>query len=275
MTVENLMNEKNILLKVRNPFIVAFSSCFQDEKNLYYVMEYCKGGPITKYLSKQRNFSEPIVQFYAAEVVLALKALHVDYDVIYRDLKPDNILLAEDGHIKLTDFGLSVIGKKFSMTGCGTPEYIAPEILAQVPHTKMVDYWSLGCMLFLFLYGRFPFFDRNTNVQFAKIRKGHFTFPDHPKVSDDAQDFIRKLLQLSPQKRLGYNGIQELMNHPFFFGVDWADVAAKRLKPPLHPTEPKLKQETTDFSFPTNVKVQGFTHEELTLPANAVHPEIG
>lgn len=130
MTVENVMNEKKILLKVRNPFIVAFSSCFQDEKNLYYVMEFCKGGPITKYLAKQKHFAEQVVQFYAAEVVLALKALHYDYDVIYRDLKPDNILIAEDGHIKLTDFGLSTIGKKFSMTGCGTPEYIAPEILA-------------------------------------------------------------------------------------------------------------------------------------------------
>lgn len=267
MTVENVMNEKKILLKVRNPFIVAFSSCFQDEKNLYYVMEFCKGGPITKYLAKQKHFSEQVVQFYASEVVLALKALHYDYDVIYRDLKPDNILIAEDGHIKLTDFGLSTIGKKFSMTGCGTPEYIAPEILAQVPHTKMVDYWSLGCMMFLFLYGRFPFFDRNTNVQFAKIRKGHFTFPERPKVSQEAQDFIRKLLQLSPQKRLGYNGIQELMSHPFFYGVNWADVAAKRVKPPIQPSEPKIKEEGPDFSFPTNVKVEGFTQEENTLTA--------
>lgn len=265
MTVENVVNEKNILLRARNPFIVTFTSSFQDEKNLYYVMEYCKGGPITKYLAKQKHFSESVVQFYAAEVVLALKALHYDFDVIYRDLKPDNILIADDGHIKLTDFGLSVIGKKYSMTGCGTPEYIAPEILLHQPHTKMVDYWSLGCMLFLFLYGRFPFFDKNTSVQFDKIRRGHFQFPERPRVSEEAQDLIRKLLQLSPKNRLGANGIQDLMNHPFFHNVNWADVAAKRTRPPISPTEPRLKDEIGEFSFPTNIKVPDFTYEADTV----------
>lgn len=261
MTLENVMNEKNILLKVRNPFIVTFSSSFQDEKSLYYLMEYCKGGPITKYLVKQKHFSEPIVQFYTAEIVLALRALHYDYEVIYRDLKPDNVLMTEDGHIKLTDFGLSVIGKKFSMTGCGTPEYIAPEILNHSPHTKMVDYWSLGCMVFLFLFGKFPFYDKNTTLQFEKIKKGHFVFPVSPRVSEEAKDFIRKLLQINPQKRLGFLGIQDLMNHPFFNGINWADINAKKVKPGIQIVEMKLKEEHGEFSFPTNIKVQGFTYE--------------
>lgn len=125
----NIMNEKNILLKVSHPFIVKFVSCFQDHKNLYYVMEYCKGGSIGKYLRQFGYFSEDVAKLYICEIVLALKALHFEYKIIYRDLKPDNCLLSDDGHIKLTDFGLSTIDKKYSITGCGTPEFIAPEIL--------------------------------------------------------------------------------------------------------------------------------------------------
>lgn len=129
-------------------------------------MDYAKGGSISKYLQIYHFFNENIAKFYAAEILLGLKALHFEYKVIYRDLKPDNCLLSEDGHIKLSDFGLSTIGKKFSTTGCGTPEFIAPEILNHLPHNWMVDYWSFGCLLYLFLYGKYPFYNEDLDRQY-------------------------------------------------------------------------------------------------------------
>ena len=261
ITIENVMNEKNILLKVNNPFIIKFYSSFQDDKNLYYVMEYAKGGSITKYLQKQKTFAESVVRYYSAEILLGLKALHYEYDVIYRDLKPDNILLAEDGHIKVTDFGLSTIGKKYSTTGCGTPEFIAPEILNHLPHSRMIDYWSFGCMLFLFLYGRYPFYDDDIKKQYEKIKKGHFTFPEKPNVSQDAKNLIKGLLKISVTKRLGFNGIEEIMEMKFYNSLNWNDLYNKKNAPPLQIIESKLKEEGFEFSPITNIKVENFTYD--------------
>lgn len=213
------MNEKNILLSVHHPFIIKFYSSFQDHKYLFFVMEYAKGGPINKYLVRSKPFSEDIVRFYSAEIILALQALHQTYNVMYRDLKPENILLTETGHIKLTDFGLSTIGKQQSTHGCGTPEFIAPEILKLEPHTKLVDYWSLGCIIYLFLYGKSPFYDPKVKVMYEKIKKGKYVFPEKPHVSKDAKDLIKGLLKLRPTDRLGAKGIEEIKKMEFYNDV--------------------------------------------------------
>ena len=263
ITLENVMNEKNILLTVNHPFIIKFYSCFQDEKNLYYVMEYAKGGSISKYLQKQKYFSESVVRFYSAEILMALKALHFDYKVIYRDLKPDNCLLSEDGHIKLSDFGLSTIGKKYSTTGCGTPEFIAPEILNHLPHNRMVDYWSFGCLLFLFLFGKYPFYDEDLPKQYEKIKKGHFVFPEKPFVSPEAKTLIKGLLKVNITKRLGFNGIEEIMGSKFYSTINWNDIYNKKIPAPIAISESKLKDDKPEFSPVTNVKVVGFTFEPI------------
>jgi serine/threonine protein kinase len=263
ITLDNVMNEKNILLTANHQFIIKFYSCFQDEKNLYYVMEYAKGGSISKYLEKQNHFSESVVRFYSAEILMALKALHLDYRVIYRDLKPDNCLLSEDGHIKLTDFGLSTIGKKYSVTGCGTPEFTAPEILNLLPHNRMVDYWSFGCLLYLFLFGTYPFYDDDLPKQYEKIKKGQFVFPEKPFVSQEAKTLIKGLLKVDITKRLGFNGIEEIMVHKFYSEINWNDIYNKKIPAPLTVSESKLKEELPDFSPVTNIKINGFTFEQL------------
>lgn len=261
ITIENVMTEKRILQKVNNPFIIRLNCSFQDERNLYYVVEYAKGGTITKYLKKQKYFSEDIVKFYSGEIILALKSLHVEHRVIYRDLKPDNVLIGEDGHLKLTDFGLSTIDKSFSITGCGTPEFIAPEILNNKPHSRMVDYWSFGCLLYLFLFGIYPFYDPEMSKQFDRIKKGQYVFPEEPKVSQEAKNLISKLLKVDTDERLGSKGIGEIMTSSFYSEIDWDDLYQKKNDPPLKAIESKLKEDGFEFSPATSIRVENFSFD--------------
>jgi protein-serine/threonine kinase len=263
LTLNNVMNEKNILLTVNHPFIVKFFSCFQDEKNLYYVMEYAKGGPISKYLHKQTFFSENVVRFYSAEILLALKALHDDYKVIYRDLKPENCLLSEDGHIKLIDFGLSTIGRINSNSGCGTPEFVAPEILNHQPHNKMVDYWSFGCLIFLFLFGKYPFYHEDLKRHYELVKRGDFVFPAKPFVTPEAKSLIKGLLKVNISKRLGFKGIDEIMGNEFYSSVNWSDLYNKKITAPLTTTESQFKEDIPGFSPDTNIRVVNFTFEPI------------
>lgn len=263
LSLSNILSEKKILIEVNSPFVINFTHSFQDERNLYFVMEYCRGGSLSKYLKEQRHFEEPLARFYLCEIVMGLKALHEEHQVIYRDLKPDNILLTEDGHIRLADFGLSVIGKKFSQTGAGTPEYIAPEILNMLPHTKMVDYWSLGCVAYVMLAGKFPFFHEKRKVQFSMIVRGKFTYPDKPVISKEARSLISGLLVVNPSMRLGFKGTAELMSHPFFRGVDWEKVKRREQRPPLQTSEQTVRVDHSgQGSLPTDYRVAGFTYEE-------------
>ena len=262
VTLNNIMTEKAILQKVSHPFIVKFSSCFQDCKNLYYVTEYCRGGSIQKYLSRVGFFSEKTSVFYTCEILLALKAMHHEYRVIYRDLKPENCLVGDDGHVKLTDFGLSTIGKKFSITGCGTPEFMAPEILKSQPHNRMVDYWSLGCLLFLFLYGRHPFYDRDLQSLFSKIKAGKFTFPETPFVSEEIKELIKGLLKVNVSKRLGFRGIEEIFEARCFSGVNWNDIYNKRQSAPIKVEEETLAEERdVEESLKIGQQIVGFTYD--------------
>lgn len=271
LSLDNVLSEKQILIEVKSPFVVSITHCFQDEKSLYFVMEYCKGGSLAKYLKERKYFSELLTRFYLSEILMGLKALHEDNQVIYRDLKPDNVLLGEDGHVKLADFGLSVIGKNFSRTGTGTPEYIAPEILSGVPHSRMVDFWSLGCMAYVMFFGKFPFYHDKRKVQFDIIMKGKYSYPDKPEVSREAKSLIAALLVVNPSGRLGYKGVQEVMDHAFFRGVDWEKVKSRQEKPPLNTTEDELIRESLEvLSMTVDYPVQGFTYEAHSpVPAAA------
>ncbi|CAK80406.1 unnamed protein product (macronuclear) [Paramecium tetraurelia] len=205
--VEHTMLEKSVLIRSQNPFVVKLKYSFQTDQKLYFVMELVTGGQLAKVLGRQREkrFTQFQAQFCAAEIVLALQYIHETLKVIYRDLKPDNVLVTSDGHLKLTDFGLSKQYDSQDMkffTFVGTPEYIAPEILLKSGHNSSVDWWSLGILLYEMLVGYTPFRDRSNNLRVIenKIIQNELVFPDF--ISTEAKDFISQLLNKDPYQRL-------------------------------------------------------------------------
>lgn len=178
--VEHTKTENSVLKYVHHPYIVGCTKAFQTADKLFFVLDYCAGGELFFHLGKVGRFEEPRAKFYAAQITLALAYVH-SMDIVYRDLKPENVLLDEAGNIRLTDFGLSKEGVKDHSTGatsfCGTPEYIAPEVLLRQGHGRAVDWWSLGALLYEMLTGLPPFYSRNREVMFEKIMKAQLTFP--------------------------------------------------------------------------------------------------
>ena len=181
------------------------------------------------------RFSEQHAQFYAACVVLALECLH-SHDVVYRDLKPENVLIDAAGYAKLTDFGLSkeqLCGSQLTNTACGTPEYLAPEVLLRQGHGRAVDWWSLGCLVYEMLVGLPPFYTDMKGEMFRRILQEDPYVPQ--EVSPLAQHFIRSLLLKDPVRRLGAQGAAEVKNHPWFAQLDWDQLFAKQVSPPFIP----------------------------------------
>jgi len=185
------------------------------------------------------TFPEVRARFYASEITLALGYVHT-LDVVYRDLKPENVLLDERGHVRLTDFGLSKEGIRLNASGahsfCGTPEYLAPEILNRQGHGRAVDWWSLGALLYEMLTGLPPFYHANREKLFEKIRSAELTYPQY--LSRDATGILQGLLTRDPERRLGSGAsdVAELQGHPFFTSLDWEELAQGRLAPPWEPT---------------------------------------
>ncbi|KAI8800384.1 camp-dependent protein kinase [Cladochytrium replicatum] len=232
--VEHINSEKQILGCIRFPFIVNMICTFQDEKNLYIVMEYVPGGELFSHLRRAGRFTNDMTRFYAAEIVLAIEYLH-SMDIIYRDLKPENLLLDERGHIKITDFGFAKKVEDRTWTLCGTPEYLAPEIIQSKGHGKAVDWWALGILLFEMLAGYPPFFDDNPFGIYEKILAGKLVFPSH--IEPGAKDLIKKLLTADRTKRLGNlkAGSEDIKKHKWFRGVDWSVLIAKEVAAPIQP----------------------------------------
>ncbi|KAL0211331.1 hypothetical protein P9112_009629 [Eukaryota sp. TZLM1-RC] len=235
--VEHTRTEREVLQRIRHPFIVPLHYAFQTKEKLYMVMDYISGGELFFHLKNEVRFSEDRVRLYAAELVLVIEYLH-SLNVIYRDLKPENILLGTDGHICLTDFGLSkahVIGDKDASTFCGTPEYLAPEILKDSGHGKNVDWWSLGTLLYEMLTGLPPFYSQNQSLMYKRILHSELTFPHF--LSSSAKSLLTGLLQRDVAKRLGTgeNGASNIKNHRFFEGVDWDGLLKKEVKMPFIP----------------------------------------
>jgi serine/threonine protein kinase len=243
--VEHINSEKQILAGVRHPFIVnlyvaysLYKLCrfctFQDETNLYMLMEYVLGGELFTHLRRAGRFSNEVTRFYAAEIVLALEYLH-SRDVVYRDLKPENLLLDKEGHVKITDFGFAKRVEDRTWTLCGTPEYLAPEIIQSKGHGKAVDWWALGILTFEMLAGYPPFFDDNPFGIYEKILAGRIQFPTHFHVH--AKDFIRRLLTADRVQRLGNlrGGAGDVKRHKWFRGVDWDGLKARTVRSPIQP----------------------------------------
>ena len=254
--------ERDLMVKINCPFIVNIKSAFQDSTKLYMVSEFMQGGDMFFHMHDGQIviFNNEKTKFYILELVLAIEFLHKK-NMIYRDLKPENILLDEKGHVKLTDFGLSKIldeDNEKTFTICGTPQYLAPEVLLKKGYDKAVDWWSLGCVMYEMLSGRLPFcIKRGMKLSQRIYEKG----VDYPKnITKEAQDLIQKLLVVDPQKRLGQgpNGSEEIKNHPFFKGVNWDDAWKRKIKPPFIP---KLKNDTDLKYFDTM-----FTDEPINGP---------
>ncbi len=236
--VANTKVERKILEVVCHPFIVRLHYAFQTSQKLYFVCEYMAGGEIFYHLRKEGCFSEERTKLYICEIILALEYLHKK-GIIYRDLKPENILLDKDGHLKLTDFGLSKIlsdenSNNRTFTICGTPEYLAPEVLSGSGYDKSVDWWSLGALMFEMLVGFSPFKENKRKLDIKVYGK---PLVRHQKFSERAFSLIQSLLQIDPAKRIGSSvtDSEEIKNHPFFENINWANVYNKSISPKFKP----------------------------------------
>jgi len=233
---QHTINERILLSKMNNPFLVKLYCCFQDNEHLYFIMEFIQGGELFFHLHRETRFDDEKTSFYIAELILALDFLHKN-KVIYRDIKPENILLDVEGHIKLTDFGLSRMccsKNEKVFTICGTPFYIAPEILENKGYNNSVDWWSLGCLMYEMLVGKPLFNFNNINININEYKK---PLQLSAGFSDEAKDLITKLLDLDPKKRIGAgpNGVEDLKKHPYFKGIDWKELENKNVKAPFVP----------------------------------------
>ena len=219
--------ERDVLSYMRHPFIVNLNYAFQTQTKLFLILDFCPGGDLGKLIAQERRFSEDRARMYCAEILLALKDLH-KRDIIYRDLKPDNVVLDDDGHALLTDFGLSKEGvlevSKGAKSFCGSIAYLAPEMLRRVGHGKSVDWYLLGVLLYEMLVGTPPYFSGNKDELFNNIINGPLKLPR--SISTEAKNLMVSLLNRNPTRRLGAGpeGPLEIMRHPFFASINWEDV---------------------------------------------------
>jgi len=229
--VGHTLTESRVLRTTNHPFLIALKYSFRDGERLCFVMEYAGGGELFYHLSYERKFSEDKTRFYGAEIVSALGYLH-EHDIIYRDLKLENLLLGWDGHIKIADFGLCKDNIRFTETTrtfCGTPEYLSPEVIEDNQYGRAVDWWSLGVLLYEMMCGSLPFNNKTTDLLFREILLKPVSFP--ATLSEPAKHFLNGLLIKDPAKRLGGgpDDVREIMLHSFFRGLNWQDLLEKKV----------------------------------------------
>jgi serine/threonine protein kinase len=274
--------EREILEKINHPFIVKLHFAFQTDEKLYLVTEFMQGGELFFHLKKEKIFNEEKVKAYVSEIILAIEHLHKN-KIIYRDLKPENILLDIDGHIKLTDFGLSkfftISNSNYNNTSlvdnsitsndndnisnysdkaftlCGTPEYLAPEILIGKGYDKSVDWWSLGVLIHEMLIGASPFKRRRERLDLSYYTPVIIS----KKISENAKDLILNLLKHEPNERLSDS--REIKNHEFFKDVDWERVLMRECKPQFVP-KVYLKSEEDVCLFDKNFTMASLSDDE-------------
>ncbi|OQR73948.1 RAC serine/threonine-protein kinase-like, partial [Tropilaelaps mercedesae] len=267
--VAHTLTENRVLQTISHPFIIALKYSFQDAHRLFFVIEYVNGGELFFHLSRERVFGEEKTRFYGAEILLALEYLHAQ-GIIYRDLKLENLLLDREGHIKIADFGLckeDIIYGRTTRTFCGTPEYLAPEVLDDTDYGRAVDWWGLGVVMYEMVCGRLPFYNRDHDVLFELILADEVRFP--PGLGPDACNLLTGLLTKEPSKRLGGSerDAQDIKEHAFFCRIHWDQLLTRQLTPPFIP------QVTSDTD--TRYFDQEFTGESVELTPPDYHGTEG
>jgi len=232
--IEHTRTEKSVLSKIDHPFLARLYYSFQNQENLYLIMDFINGGELFHHLSQQKRFSEDRTRFYSAQIVSGLEYLH-SLGIIYRDLKPENLLLSSEGNIVMTDFGLSKEGLQAkdsrTATFCGTPEYLAPEVIKGEQYTKAIDWWSVGTLIYEMLTGLPPFYTEDEDNMYHKIMTADLVIPAF--FSQQVADIIEQFLQRDPRARLQDPEI--IKAHPWFRDTDWDKLLRLEVEPPFKP----------------------------------------
>ncbi|XP_048837629.1 cGMP-dependent protein kinase 1 isoform X2 [Brienomyrus brachyistius] len=253
----HILSERQIMMEAHSPFTVRLHRTFRDAKYLYMLLEACLGGELWTLLRDRGSFDEGTTRFYTACMAEALYFLHCR-GIIYRDLKPENIILDQRGYAKLVDFGFSKkvgLGKK-TWTFCGTPEYVAPEIILNKGHDVSADCWSLGILVFELLSGSPPFSGSDPMKTYNIILRGIDMVEFPKKITKSAANLIKRLCRDSPSERLGNqkNGVKDIQKHKWFEGFNWEGIRKGTLTPPIIP-DVSSPLDTSNFDcFPNDTE---------------------
>jgi len=232
--IAHTRTEKSVLSKIDHPFLARLYYSFQTTENLYLIMDFINGGELFHHLSQQKRFTEERTKFYSAQIVSGLEYLH-SLGIIYRDLKPENLLLSAEGNIVMTDFGLSKEGLQAkdsrTATFCGTPEYLAPEVIKGEEYTKAIDWWSVGTLIYEMLTGLPPFYTEDEENMYHKIMTADLAIPAF--FSQEVASIISLFLQRNPRDRL--QDPNRIRSHPWFQDIDWDKLLRLEITPPFKP----------------------------------------
>ena len=252
---DHIYSEYNILAFLNHPFIIQLMGVnFDDPKYLYFLLEYIPGGELFTLLRKKKMFPLEQAKFYIAHIITIFEYIH-SKNIIYRDLKPENILITKSGYLKLTDFGFAkYLDNDKTYTLCGTPEYLAPEIILNKGHGKPVDWWTMGILLYEMLVGIDPFSDDDPMAIYQKIVKGKIHFPKD--IDKNAKSLIKHLLNGDTTKRFGClkNGVKDIATHRFFDKFNWRNFVYRKMAPPFIPKIGSSNDTSNFLKYPDSDK---------------------
>lgn len=231
-----IKNEMNIMKSINFPFTIYLEHFFKDNRYIYFIIPFISGGELHQHLRKSNKFDEEEARFFGAQVVMAIEYLHALH-IVYRDLKPENLLIDRTGYLKLSDFGFSKILKTRTYTLCGTPEFLAPEIILSKGYGMSVDWWAFGVLLFEMVSGKSPFYHEKVIRMFENAASGSYLMPTD--ISLELQDLITNILQTDVSKRYGnlFNGVDDIKNHKWFSSIQWQSLFNRQIQAPYLPKE--------------------------------------